>query len=43
MTDIKDLFLHQIRLDLMFKYLYLKKQQAYRGFTDFFKNSYIQH
>ncbi len=43
MTDIKDLFLHQIRFDLMFKYLYLKKQQAYGGFTDFFKDLYIEH
>ena len=43
MTDIKDLFLHQIRFDLMFKYLYLKKQQAYGGFTDFFEDLYIEH
>ena len=38
----KDLFLNQIRFDLMFKYLYLKNQEKYGEFTDFFKDLYFE-
>ena len=39
---MKDLFLNQIRFDLMFKYLYIKNLEFEKN-TEFFKNLYLEH